>query len=84
VDEWLSENAKNGTYKRVDGTGNTLKYEVRIPLFKSSSKGKQSAMDARDFASDLRSNVLRKPPVNVDSKLYQRGLGEAWIIVGEK
>ncbi|MDR3189218.1 MAG: DUF6175 family protein [Prevotellaceae bacterium] len=84
VDAWLEKNCVQGRFSRVDGTGNMLKYEqVRIPLFKESSSGRQTAIDARTFANDLRS-VLRKPPFSVDCKVYQRGLGEAWIVVGEK
>ncbi|MDR0687939.1 MAG: DUF6175 family protein [Prevotellaceae bacterium] len=84
VDEWLDKNCVQGRFNRVDGSGNMLKYEqVRIPMFKESSSGRQVAIDARVFANDLRS-VLRKPPFSVDCKVYQRGLGEAWIVVGEK
>jgi hypothetical protein len=84
VDEWLDKNCVQGRFNRVDGSGNMLKYEqVRIPMFKESSSGRQAAIDARIFANDLRS-VLRKPPFSVDCKVYQRGLGEAWIVVGEK
>ncbi|MDR0414533.1 MAG: DUF6175 family protein [Prevotellaceae bacterium] len=84
VDAWLEKNCVQGRFNRTDGSSNMLKYEqVRIPMFKESSSGRQTAIDARIFANDLRS-VLRKPPFNVDCKVYQRGLGEAWIVVGEK
>ncbi|MDR0712182.1 MAG: DUF6175 family protein [Prevotellaceae bacterium] len=84
VDAWLENSCVQGRFNRVDGSSNMLKYEqVRIPLFKESSSGRQTAIDARIFANDLRA-VLRKAPFNVDCKVYQRGLGEAWIVVGEK
>jgi hypothetical protein len=84
IDEWLDKNCVQGRFNRVDGSGNMLKYEqVRIPMFKESSSGRQTAIDARIFANDLRS-LLRKPPFSIDCKVYQRGLGEAWIVVGEK
>ncbi len=84
VDMWLDQHCVQGRFSRVDGSDNILKYEqVRIPLFKESSSGRQTAIDARAFASDLRS-FLRKAPFSADCKVYQRGLGEAWIIVGEK
>jgi len=84
VDLWLDENCVQGRFSRVDGSDNMLRYEqVRIPMFKENANGRQTAIDARAFASDLRS-FLRKAPFNTESKVYQRGLGEAWIIVGEK
>lgn len=84
VDAWLEKNCVQGRFNRADGSSNMLKYEqVRIPLFKESSSGRQTAIDARGFANDLRA-VLRKPPFSIDCKVYQRGLGEAWIVVGEK
>jgi hypothetical protein len=84
VDMWLEENCVQGRFSRVDGSENMLRYEqVRIPIYKVSKTGRQTAIDARSFATDLRS-FLRKEPFNTDSKVYQRGLGEAWIVVGEK
>jgi hypothetical protein len=84
IDSWLEKNCVQGRFNRVDGSSNMLKYEqVRIPMFKESSSGRQTAIDARTFVNDLRS-MLRKPPFSIDCKVYQRGLGEAWIIVGEK
>ncbi|MGL5912940.1 MAG: DUF6175 family protein [Bacteroidales bacterium] len=84
VDEWLAQNCVQGRFSRVDATSNILRYEqVRMPLFKTSNSGRETAIDARAFAAELRS-VLRKAPFNADCKVYQRGLGEAWIIVGEK
>jgi hypothetical protein len=84
IDAWLEKNCVQGRFNRVDGSSNMIKYEqVRIPMFKESSSGRQTAIDARIFANDLRS-LLRKPPFSVDCKVYQRGLGEAWVVVGEK
>lgn len=83
VDIWLEQNCVQGRFSRTDGSENMLRYEqVRIPIYKE-NRGRQTAIDARAFATDLRS-FLRKAPFNADCKVYQRGLGEAWIIVGEK
>ncbi|MGL4364299.1 MAG: DUF6175 family protein [Bacteroidales bacterium] len=84
IDDWLEKHCVKGRFNRVDGSANMLRYEqVRMPLFKTSNSGKETAIDARAFASELRS-FLRKAPFNADCKVYQRGLGEAWIIVGER
>ena len=84
IDLWLDESCVQGRFSRVDGTDNLLRYEqVRIPLFKENINNRQTAIDARVFANDLRS-FIRKAPFSTECKVYQRGLGEAWIIVGEK
>ncbi len=84
VDLWLDDNCVQGRFNRADGSDNMLRYEqVRIPVFKTNANGREVAIDARVFATDLR-NVIRKAPFSTDCKVYQRGLGEAWIIVGEK
>jgi hypothetical protein len=80
LDDWMAENSVKGRYSFVDGTENFVKFEqVRIPLY--DEKGR--AMDARRFARDLRS-FLGNEPFNQECKVYTRGLGEVWIIVGEK
>ena len=68
---------------RTRASENFINYEqVRIPLYKE-RKGRQSAIGAREFVNDLRS-FLRKDPFFLDSKIYERGLGEVWLIIGEK
>ena len=56
--------------------------QVRIPMYYE-RKGKQTAMDTRRFLNGLR-KILKDEPFNTDSKVYMRGLGEAWLIIGEK
>jgi hypothetical protein len=84
IDRWLDDNCVQGRYNRSDATASMGKYEqVRIPLMKKDAKGIERAVDTRTFVSDLRS-YLSKAPFNITSKVYQRGLGEAWLIIGEK
>jgi hypothetical protein len=84
IDRWLGQRCVQGRFNRADGTENVLRYDqVRIPLFREASGGRQEAIDARSFAGELRA-MLRKPPFKADCKVYQRGLGEAWVVVGEK
>jgi hypothetical protein len=40
-------------------------------------------MDTRRWVRDLRS-MLGDAPFNQDVKIYTRGLGEIWLIIGEK
>jgi hypothetical protein len=84
VDGWLDNNCVSGRYNRSDATATMARYDqVRIPMMKKDSKGVDRAIDTRQFVSDLRS-YLSKAPFNLTSKVYQRGLGEAWLIIGEK
>jgi len=83
MDVWMDDNSVNSRFSRVSGTENTIRYEqVRIPLFKMSF-GKERAIDARGFINGLGS-MLKAEPFNIQSKVYERGLGEVWLILGEK
>jgi hypothetical protein len=44
---------------------------------------KGRAVDARNWLRDLQ-KYLKDDPFTIESKLYMRGLGEAWLIIGEK
>lgn len=84
IDHWLDDNCVSGRYNRSDATASMGRYEqVRIPLMKKDAKGIERAVDTRTFVTDLRT-YLGKAPFNITSKVYQRGLGEAWLIIGEK
>lgn len=80
LDDWMYENTVKGRYSYVSGSENFIRFEqVRIPLYDDRGR----PMDARRWARDARS-FLRNEPFMLDSKLYTRGLGEIWIIIGEK
>lgn len=83
IDYWMQDYTVNHAPVRTRASENFINYEqVRIPLYKE-RKGRQSAIGAREFINDLRS-FLRKDPFFLDSKIYERGLGEVWLIIGEK
>lgn len=83
IDYWMQDYTVNHAPVRTRASENFINYEqVRIPLYKE-RKGRQSAIGAREFVNDLRS-FLRKDPFFLDSKIYERGLGEVWLIIGEK
>lgn len=44
--------------------------------------GRERAVDTRSFVSDLRKHLTDR--CQIQSKLYLKGLGEAWLILGEK
>lgn len=83
ISYWMEDNTVNHAPTRTSATQTYIAFEqVRIPLYKERN-GRQSALDARGFANGLRS-YLKKEPFLIESKIYERGLGEVWIIIGEK
>ena len=79
----LEDNTVNHAPTRTNATATSLSFEqVRIPLYRERN-GRLSPLDARGFVNGLRS-YLKKEPFLIESKIYERGLGEVWIIIGEK
>lgn len=80
LDDWMADNTVKGRYSFVDGTESFVRFEqVRIPMFDDRGR----ALDARRYARDLR-RFLGDEPFLQECKVYTRGLGEVWIIIGEK
>lgn len=80
IEDWMADNSVNGRFNLSDATETFMLFEqVRIPL--QNDKGR--AMDTNGFARDL-VKYLKAAPYNIDSKLVNRGLGRALIILGEK
>ncbi len=80
IQNWLNKNTVAGNYNLSDATENFARFEqVRIPV--TNEKG--TAIDARAFASELR-KLLRKDPYNIPVKIMTKGLGEAFIILGDQ
>ncbi|NCA84100.1 MAG: hypothetical protein EOM83_00825 [Clostridia bacterium] len=83
IENWMVENTVSGRFSTVDATESMMRFEqVRIPMT-FINNNRETAMDTRRFASNL-SKYLAAEPFNIESKIYQRGLGEAWLILGEK
>ena len=83
IEDWFADNCVSGRYSLSDGTENFMKLEqVRIPMTKTDAKGRERAIDTRAFVNDLKKYLSDK--CQITSKLYLRGLGEAWLILGEK
>lgn len=82
IEDWMADNTMNGRFSLSDGTENFQRYEqVRIPMYYERN-GRQRAMDTRTFVNNLKKFVAES--FNLESKVYMRGLGEAWLIIGEK
>lgn len=82
IDYWMDENCVNHRFSRASAGESYIQYEqVRIPLYKT-VLGKERAIDTRAFALDL-ARFLNKEPFNLPYRIYERGLGNVWIILGE-
>ncbi len=80
IEDWVYENTVEGRYSTSTYTENVIRFDqVRIPLYDDRGR----ANDTRRWMRDLRS-LLGKAPFMQECKIYTRGLGEVWLIVGEK
>lgn len=80
IEDWMAKNTVEGRFNTQDATENMMVFEqVRIPMM--NEKGR--AVDTRGWVRDLQ-KYLKDDPFMIESKLYMRGLGEAWLILGEK
>lgn len=80
IEDWVAANTVQGRYNLSDYSENRMIFEqVRIPLFDDRDR----AMDTRRWVRDLRS-MLTGAPFNTPVKIYTKGLGQVWLILGEK
>ena len=80
IENWMSTHTVKGRFNNTDATENVMKFEqVRIPMFDSAGK----AIDAKDFCKPLQ-KYLQAPPFNIPIKVIKKGIGQAWLILGDK
>ena len=84
IDLWFSENTVEGRYTLNERTPDVLKFEqVRIPLYGKNIAGREVAIDTRGFVKPL-VKMLKDEPYYIPVTVYQKGLGEVWLIIGEE
>ncbi|MFI3285758.1 MAG: DUF6175 family protein [Rikenellaceae bacterium] len=84
VGVWFEENAVDGNFSEDERSANVLRYnQVMMPVYGKSLSGKEVAINSTTFVRTL-SNMLKNEPYNSPVKVYQKGLGEVWLIIGEK
>jgi hypothetical protein len=82
IENWFADNTVEGRFNLSDGTATMMKFEqVRIPLYYE-RKGQQRAMDTRRWVRGLSKSL--EDAIGAPVKIYMRGLGEAWLILGSK
>jgi hypothetical protein len=80
IEDWVSDNTVQNRFNTSTYTQNVIRFDqVRIPLYDERGR----ANDTRRWIRDLRT-MLGAAPFNQVCKIYTRGLGEIWLIVGEK
>ena len=82
IEEWFYKNSKNGIYRVTSTSSKVMKIEqIRIPILDERGR----AVTAKSFISPLR-KMLKKEPFNIPAKAkpVKGGLGEAWLIIGNK
>lgn len=80
IEDWMSKNTVKGRFNNSEATENKMLFEqVRIPMYNAAGK----AIDCKDFCKDLQ-KYLNNTPFNITTKLIKKGLGQTWIIFGEK
>lgn len=83
IENWFFDNTVSGRFSLSDASDNQMRFEqVRIPMMETDSRGRERAVDTRRWLSGLSRHL--RDNFQIDSKIYMRGLGEAWLIVGEK
>lgn len=81
---WFEDNCVEGRFSESSRSANLLRYEqVRMPLYGTSLSGRTVAIDATAFVRSL-ADMLKRDPYSVPVKTYQKGLGEVWLILGDK
>lgn len=80
IEDWVYDNTVQGRYNTSTYTQNVIRFDqVRIPLY--DDRGRPN--DTRRWIRDLRSMVAGAP-FSQECKIHTRGLGEVWLIIGEK
>jgi len=80
IEDWVSANTVEGRFNTSNYTENQILFEqVRIALYDDRNR----AQDTRRWIRDLRT-LIGNPPFSSPAKIYTRGLGEIWLIIGEK
>tara|TARA_B100000768_G_scaffold140251_1_gene131708 strand:- start:535 stop:1476 length:942 start_codon:yes stop_codon:yes gene_type:complete len=80
IEEWFYRNAKNGMFKVTSLSDKRMKVdEIRVPVVDDRGR----AITAMSFVRKLK-KILKREPFNIPCDDQLIGLGEAWLILGNK
>ncbi len=77
IDAWFAANVKDNRYTVTELNDVRMEVAANIPLYNSNNK----AIDTREFAQQLQKH-LKAPPYGLSVKVQPRGLGQAYLIIG--
>ena len=84
IEVWFEENTVEGRYSLAERYPDHLRFnQVRMPLYGMSLSGKEVAIDATKFVRPL-AKMFKQPNYDTTVKVLPKGLGEVWLIVGDK
>jgi hypothetical protein len=80
IEDWFAKNTVSGRFNNTGSSENMINFrQVRVPMF--NEKGR--AVDAANFVKPLQ-RMLQSPPFNIPTKIVPQGMGQVWLILGEK
>ncbi|MFI3296838.1 MAG: DUF6175 family protein [bacterium] len=85
IEVWMAEKCVEGRYSVEQRTANMIRFEqVRIPLYSTNIAGREVAIDAAAWLRPLSTELRKEQYGNITTQILTKGLGEVWLIIGEK
>lgn len=83
IQQWFYDNCVGGQFNLSNATPNTLDFSsARIPVRGKNLSGTEVPIDAASFVRPLAKMMSKDYGIEV--KVYPKGLGEVWLILGGK
>ena len=83
IEQWFADHCVGGVFGVDEATETTMDFNpARIPVRGTGLGGRERAVDTNDFARQLSRYLLDE--YGIESKVMRKGLGEAWVVLGEK
>lgn len=83
IQVWFDSQCVKGQFNLANATSNTMDFNpARIPVRGQNLAGKEVSIDASAFARPLAR--MLKNNYGIETKVYPKGLGETWLILGGK
>ena len=84
IEAWFADATVQGRFSLDSKSADRMRFrQVRIPLYAKNINGREVAIDASGFIKPLVSN-LKKSPYDLVVGTVPKGLGEVWIVIGDK
>lgn len=84
IEAWFADATVQGRFSLDSKSADRMRFrQVRIPLYAKNINGREVAIDASGFIKPLVSK-LKKSPYDLVVGTIPKGLGEVWIVIGDK